>query len=339
MSLCVLALALAAAAPLRADEPGRFQWVTSSLAPKDIGYAIHVREILFQAIVEACEGNMSIKGFWGGILGDDRASLRLIEEGRIQAAGLSGQGAYAACPEAAVFGLPFILESYEETDYLKEKMISVFDGILADRGLKILMWLDQGFDQIYCTSDALRTPADFRGVRFAQWFEPLDAPLFDRLGASHTEMDPVDIPDAIRSKELQAVLAPSIWVVGAQLHTTFTHVNPMKVRYTPSFFVASLEEYNKLPEKWRKNIMDARLDKAFEFNRHARDELSRFYKAIVQYGVVETVPDRAAMERFREITMPIRKELAGDLYPAALLEEMQAHLAEYRKAQSVGDAR
>ncbi len=317
-----------AGAETRSD---RIRWKTTSLAPKDVGYAVYVRQILFPALSQACEGNLVITASWGGVMGDDITALKNLKLGRVQAAGLSGQGTYTACPEVAVLGLPFLLNGYDEVDYLKEKMIGTFDRMLEPRGLKLLDWLDQGFDEIYSTR-RLETLEDFKGVRFASWFGPLETKLFASLDARAVPLDATAIPAALRQGKADAVVAPSIWVVGTQLHSVFKYVNAVKIRYTPAFFVASLDSFRALPERYQRNIEAVRLAKAKEFNVMARKDLDKFLDAIVGYGVKKARPSEDDIVDIRRRTTPLWYDLAGELYPESLLDEVLDHLADYRTA-------
>lgn len=335
--LCLLPLPLPASAMAAETQDGRIRWKTTSLAPKDVGYAIYVRQILFPFLSKACDGNMVISASWGGAMGDDITALKNLKIGRVQASGLSGQGTYTACPEVAVLGLPFLLNGYDEVDYLKERMIWTFDRMLEPRGLKILAWLDQGFDEIY-SMKKLETLDDFRGVRFASWFGPLDTKLCGSLGAQAVVMSAMDIPRALRSGRADAVVAPSIYIVGTQLHGAVKHVFTHKIRYTPAFFVASLDAFRALPPAYQKNIEAMRLSRAKEFNVLARRDLEKFLAAIVGYGVVKAKSGGDDLDDIRRRTTPLWYDFAGELYPESLLDEVLDHLADYRTAHPTAAA-
>ena len=330
--LLCLCLGLLPASTVAAEvQDGRVRWKTTSLAPKDVGYAIYVRQVLFPFLVKACEGNMVVASSWGGAMGDDITALKNLKIGRVQASGLSGQGTYTACPEVAVLGLPFLLNGYDEVDYLKEKMIWTFDRMLEPRGLKILSWLDQGFDEIYSTKK-IETLDDFKGARFASWFGPLDIKLCGSLGAQAVVMSATDIPSALRSGRADAVVAPSIYIVGTQLHSVVKNVFTARIRYTPAFFVASLEAFRALPPAYQKNIESMRLSRAREFNILARKDLEKFLSAIIGYGVTKAKSGGDDLDDIRRRTTPLWYDFAGELYPESLLDEVLDHLADYRTA-------
>jgi TRAP-type C4-dicarboxylate transport system substrate-binding protein len=313
-------------------------WRTASLAPKDMGYAVYVRDILFPALVDACDGNLVWKAYWGGVMGNDTQAIQHIRIGRLHASGLSGEGTFIVAPEATVLGLPFLLNDYDETDYLKAKMIDSFDKVVAPRGFKILAWLDQGFDETYSVHRPLKTLEDFQGVRFATWFGPLEGKLLQKLGASPTPLQAMEIPPSLRSGVVEAVIAPSIWVVGTQLYTRLQYMNNLKMRYSPGFWLLSLDAFKAIPASYQKNIDGVRLNMAQEFNNLVRLDLVTFQEAMFQYGLRRVESSPADIREIRRRATPIWYELSGELFPSALLDEVLGHLADYRSAQMLASA-
>ena len=96
----VLFLALPLSTAARAGEPIR--WKFATLAPEGIGWSQHIKEFVFPFINEATEGNLSVKVFWGGVIGDDETAIEKMKAGVMEGAGLAGHGATMLCPEFAV---------------------------------------------------------------------------------------------------------------------------------------------------------------------------------------------------------------------------------------------
>jgi TRAP-type C4-dicarboxylate transport system substrate-binding protein len=329
-----LALFFAAAATFlphaaHAKKP-KWEWKTGTLAPKGVGYANQVRDILLPAIEGATDGDVVLKVYWGGVMGDDEQHIQKMRMGQLHAAGLSGQGTFLMAGDMAVLGLPFLFESWEEVDYLKERMMDRFDAIVAKHGFKLLLWLDQDFDQIYSTREPIAGPDDFARARFVTWFGPLEGRLLQRFGTNPVPMGVAEIPSGLRSGVSDSMIAPSIWIVGTQLYSTFRFVNPMKIRYVPAFCVSTVAAWDALPEAYQNNIRRDRLEWSNRFTKDSRVEGDKCLAAMIRYGVKEISSTPEQMEQVKAQALPIWGELAGKLYPAELLEEIKAHLADYR---------
>lgn len=112
----------------------QYRWKFGTLAPKGVGWARHINETVLPAVREATDGNLAIKNYWGGVMGDEEDYIRKMHIGQLQGAGMSGQGAVLVCPEMAVVELPFMFQNYDEVDYIKSKMKQTFDGIMRENG-------------------------------------------------------------------------------------------------------------------------------------------------------------------------------------------------------------
>ena len=134
-----------------------------TLAPKNVGWAIYVDQILVPEIKKASEGEVILKTYWGGIMGDDIHVLEKVEQGVLQGAGLSGGGTFLACEELSVLSLPFLFQSYEEVDYIRDKMIDTFDVYMGKNNFALIAWIDQDFDQVYSITQAFGQGGGFSG--------------------------------------------------------------------------------------------------------------------------------------------------------------------------------
>ncbi|MEW5735006.1 MAG: TRAP transporter substrate-binding protein DctP [Thermodesulfobacteriota bacterium] len=332
--LCLILLASAAGADdtqmIGDKDTAKQYWKTATLAPKGIGYSRLFEEILLPVIQEETKGDLALKVYWGGVMGDDEQVIKKMRVGQLQGAGLSGQGTFLLSPEIPVLGLPFLFNSYEEVDFIKEKMIDTFDGIVAKEGFKVLLWLDQDFDQIYSAKVPVQSAADFPKARFITWFGPLEGRILELLGANPVPMGVTEIPSSMRAGVADAMMAPAIWVAGTQLYSVFRYVNPIRIRYVPGFVVVTTEAWNGAPEKHRKRLYELRLPLAKKFCTRSRQESDRFLAAIISYGLkeVKSTPEQTA--KIKELTTPVWNELAGKLYSKALLDEILGYLKEYR---------
>jgi TRAP-type C4-dicarboxylate transport system substrate-binding protein len=317
----------------------KYKWRIGTLAPQGVGYAIAVQEILLPELYEATRQELGIKIYWGGILGDDRNHIKQMEIGKLHGAGLSGQGSFLACPEVGVIALPFLFTGFEEVDYLKTKMITSFDAQFEKRGMKILFWVDQDFDQTYSTGKMIQKAEDFKGLRFVNWCGDLEKNVLERLGCEIVPEENVgNIPGMFKSGAIDAGVAPAIWMVGAQLYTVVRHVNPLRFRYTPAFIVARKSAFEKLPEEYRKNIENTRLKTAQRFCDRTRSETGRCLKAMFDYGVTEAKSSDEAVAEIRRVITPVWYEMAGKLYPPELLDEVLDYMAAYRSEKGVAEA-
>jgi len=322
---------LAVAGPSAAGD--KVIWRAGTLAPRGIGYARQISEILIPGVDEATEGTLSLKVYYGGILGDDEDYLRKIREGDLEATGTSAQGALMACPQMGVVALPFLFSGYDELDYVKPRMYPVFDRFINERGLKLLLWLDQGFDQFYSVKYPFTQPGDFARARFLTWMGPLEEALLAKLGAQAVPVDVPEFNDALRRDRADSYIGPPIWAVATQLYSLVKHVNATDVRYSPSVCAVSSRAWEALPDRYKANILAGRESWQDAFCKASRIENAQCLTAMRQYGLTVVTMNEEEKAGIMRRTRPLWDEMAGVLYPREVLDELLALLEEYRKSR------
>ncbi|ACL06389.1 Putative TRAP-type C4-dicarboxylate transport system, DctP subunit [Desulfatibacillum aliphaticivorans] len=318
----------AASMPNGAD--ASYKWKFATLAPRGVGWARQVEEVLFPVILEECEGDLFVKVYWGGVLGEDADVVAMIKNGRLSGGGFAGQGATLLCKEFGLFELPFLFNDYGEVDFIKEKMQPVLDEAAARNGLKLFLWNDQDFDQIYSTRHPIASLEDTKKASFIAWYGPMEETLLHRLGAKTVKVEVSRAASVLRQGEADAGIAPAIWVAGTQLYSILRYVNPIKIRYSPAPIAASLEAWNTLPEEYQTALLSRQMELQDKFCQGVREDNEKSIKAMLQYGLKEVRVNPRNLESMRRQALPVWKEMTGVMYSQELLDEVQAHLEAYR---------
>ncbi|MFH1887088.1 MAG: TRAP transporter substrate-binding protein DctP [Pseudomonadota bacterium] len=327
LALAFLLGSLAGPGGARAAE---YKWKMATLAPDSVGYARQMKKIVFPVIEQETNGELQIKVYWGGIMGDDEDYIKKMRIGQLHGAGFSGQGATLACPDMTVVELPFLFENWEEVDFIKNKMRPQFDKLLAESGYFALAWTDQDFDQLYSTRHDLNSLEAFKKARFMTWYGPLEEALFTALGASAV---PVNVPEAsasLRQGVVDAAIGPAIWVVGAQMYTVVKYVYPMKIRYSPGLILVTLEAWDMLPENYQKRFQAIRFDLEAEYVKEIRKDNEKCLAAVLKYGIREGRIAPKDLEAIKERAKSTWYELADKVYPKATLDELLVMLEDFR---------
>ncbi|MBU0995007.1 MAG: TRAP transporter substrate-binding protein DctP [Proteobacteria bacterium] len=315
----------------------KYEWKIATLAPDGVGWAVYVKKVLLKLLSEKSDDELHIDVYWGGTMGDDEDYISKMRIGQLDGGGLSGAGVLMACPEMSVLTLPFLFNDYGEVDYIRSKMRGKFSQLCEKNGYKMLVWGDQDFDQIVSTKIEPRTPDDFKKIKAVNWIGPIEAAVYQKLGASPIPSNVPDVITNMRSGVCDMDIAPSIWWVGAQLYTITKYINPVNIRYMPIMIVIKMETWNSLPDKHKKaidfEIVDNKREE--EFNAFVRKTNKQCYDAMVKYGVKETILTDAEKEKLKELTRPVWDEFVGKEYPKEAYDEILSLLAEYRAEKGV----
>ncbi|MDY6832123.1 MAG: TRAP transporter substrate-binding protein DctP [Thermodesulfobacteriota bacterium] len=331
--LAAVVTAVWAAGPVtiaRADTAPKVVWKVGTLTPKGVGWAHQFETIMMPVIQFGTSGELKVKVYWGGLMGDDEDIVAKMRVGQLQAAGLTGQGATIACPEFAVVELPFLFKSYAEVDHIREKMWPEFDRLMQARGFKLLAWLDQDFDQIYSVKWSFTDLADFQKARFMTWYGTLEEHLLKSLNASPIPVNIPELAPSLRQGVADSLIAPALWMIATQLYPVVNYMVPLNIRYSPAVVVCTLDAWNGLSASSRAGLGAARPEMEKEFVAATRRDNAKAMDAMVKYGIVRVDMTDAQVETIRKGAVTVWDDQAGKLYSRELLDRILAHLDQYR---------
>ena len=328
-TICMFVLLMPPASAESTKE--KFIMKIATMAPKSVGWAKHIRNIIHPAIKKYSDDQVGFQYYWGGSLGNDADYIKLMQSGQLDGAALSGQGVVLAIPEMAVMELPFIFKNFEEIDYIRPKMTPTFDRIAASHGYKIIAWADQDFDQIYSSGYKMVSLEDFKKAKMLSWYGVLEEKLFDKLGADYKRSDVGQVSGLIRKGVCDTAIMPALWIVGSQLYTILKYVNPMPIRYSPAMTLCTTKRWHAIPKHLRVSLKKNKQEPMRQFRLKVREDTEKALQAMSNYGIELTFMPEDEHAKIKAKSREFWYEMAGQQYSRELLEELLAHLSQFRK--------
>jgi TRAP-type C4-dicarboxylate transport system substrate-binding protein len=127
----------------------------------------------------ATGGRVTVTVFAGGSQGDEPMVLRKMRLDALQAASLSAVGLGTIDAAFNVFDIPFFFDSYDELNYVTEKLTPTIRKRSESKGFILLNWGQLGWAQVF-TKKPVQTVDDLKTIklwtssgndRMVQWFK------------------------------------------------------------------------------------------------------------------------------------------------------------------------
>jgi TRAP-type C4-dicarboxylate transport system substrate-binding protein len=127
----------------------------------------------------ATDGRIAVTVFAGGSQGDESTVLRKMRLDALQAAAFTAVGLGSIDSAFNVFDIPFFFDSYDELNYVIEKLTPVLRKRIEPKGFILLNWGHGGWIQVF-TKKPVQTVDDLKKVklwtsagndRMVQWFK------------------------------------------------------------------------------------------------------------------------------------------------------------------------
>jgi TRAP-type C4-dicarboxylate transport system substrate-binding protein len=192
-----------------------------------------------------------------GQLGDEPEMVRQARQGRIQAVGLSSVGLSRIDGGVSCLQIPMLLESYDELDYVRDRMAPELERRIEAQNFKVLHWADGGWVYAFTKTPA-RTPNDLRKMKlFTSAGDPETESLYKDFGFN---VVPLAMSDLVPFLQNGTVDAFAIVPLFAQLQELYKLApNMINVKWTPLVggTVISKAAWDSLPNEHKPALLEA----------------------------------------------------------------------------------
>jgi TRAP-type C4-dicarboxylate transport system substrate-binding protein len=263
-------------------------------------------------------------------LGDESDMVRKARGGIIDAVGLSSVGLSRIDDGVSCLQIPMMLESYDELDFVRERIAPNLERRIESRGFKVLHWADGGWVYVF-TKKGARTPDDLRRLRlFTSAGDPETERLYRDVGFNVVPLSATDLVPMLQAGKVDAFAMPPLF---AQMQELFKLApNMTDVRWVPLVggTVITLKAWERLPESKRGALLEA-----------ARKPGDRLRAEIRRMGDVAVVEMQKRGLKIVEVDDTTRQEwqaeaekaypkLRGNYCPSDVFDEVKTLRDAYR---------
>lgn len=280
---------------------------------------------------------IDVRIYAGGTQGDEAVMLdkaRLGPGSNLQAVGLSGAGLTRADSGIAALQIPLLYASWEEFDYVFERLQPTLEDRLEAAGFVVLNWAPVGWVQFF-TKEPARTPEDIRGMRL---FTTAGDPEAEALWrAAHFQPVPLAVTDMItnlNSGVIDAFDVPPLFALADQSVGLVHYMLDLKWAPLVGATLVSRETWEQVPAEYRHDMLEA-ARQAADFRRadvlkSAEDSVEVLRQ---QDGFTVTPVDAALLAMWHEEVEPVWPILRGGMVPADLFDRAFELRDEFRARQ------
>lgn len=283
---------------------------------------------------KASAGRVAVRIYPGGVAGDDGTVVRKMRLGTLDASLLSAAGVADIDRSIFALELPMAYASYEELDFVLERMEPTIEKLCADKGFIVLGWADAGWVRFFSKSP-VRTPDDLKGLKLLTWTG--DDPAVELWKAAG--FNPVPLPSTETSTAIQTGLVTAIPTTpqAALLLQWYTHARYMcDVRWAVLLggIVITKATWERVPAAARPAMLKSAHEAARTLGALTRAAEAANIDAMVQHGLTVVPVDGAALEAWHRVGEAVYPKARGGAVPAAAFDEALKIRDEYRASRA-----
>jgi TRAP-type C4-dicarboxylate transport system substrate-binding protein len=251
--------------------------------------------------------------------------------GQVHAAAFTGVGLGQIVPEVRILELPMLFRSYQEADFVKEKLKPEFQKQFAAKGFQLLGWAEAGFVNIY-SNKPIRTKEDMAGVKMWAWEgDPLVQAMYDTLGIVPIPLALPDVLTSLQTGLIEGVYGPPLGVIALQWFTKVKYMTEANLANSTGGLLITQAAFNKLPPDLQALLKETSAKYGDILVQKIRVENAQAVTALKKNGIEVVTVDPKAQAELISLSEAVYPKLVGSLYPQPLLDRVKGLIAEARK--------
>jgi TRAP-type transport system periplasmic protein len=271
---------------------------------------------------------------YAGTLGDEPSLVEKLRIGQIQAAALSG-ALNDIEPAVGCFQIPMMFDSYDELDYVRDRITPRLERMIEQKGYLVLHWGDIGWTEFFSTTPVVRLD-DMRKLKLFTWAGDAEVlQLWKTNGFRAVPLAATDILPSLQTGLIEAVPSAPLF---ALLNQSFGFAKNMTdIHWVPLIgaSVVSKASWNQIPEAQREPMRQAARECGAALRGGIRKMNDEALAVMQKRGLRVVRVDDAAQADWRRQVEGAYPKIRGALAPAELFDEVRRLRDEFRAGSRV----
>ncbi len=283
---------------------------------------------------ESSGGAVTLRIYPGGVLGDEPDLVRKMRVGQIQAAAVTAVGLSDIDDAVAALQIPMMFSSYEELDYVREKIRPTLEKRLESRGFIVLNWGDAGWVMFFATEPVGR-PEDLKKMKLFTWAGDANAVDLWKAGGFHPiPLAATDILPGLQTGLINAFDTTPLAALANQWFGLAPHMLDLKWAPLVGATVMTKKAWKSIPGASREGVRAAAAEAGERLKGEIRATNDKAIEAMAKRGLtVHPAPPEIVAE-WQKAAEEVYPKIRGSIVPADMFDQVRRLRDEYRSAGS-----
>jgi len=302
----------------------------ATLAPEGSAW-IEIFNDLNAELKKKTNNGVRLKIYPGGVLGDEKDMIRKMYVGQIHGAVLTSAGLSTIFSEMDVFQIPFLFKTYDEVDYVLDKIDSFFKIGFEDKGYILPAWTEGGFIRLMSTIP-IASLDDLSKAKVWTWADaPMAKAIFDEAGVSAIPLSLPDVLVGLQTGLVEVVYAPPSGAISLQWFTKTKYMTDVPLMYLIGGIVIKKNIINKLSPAHQQVLLELCSKYMDQLKLVVRKENQEAIKVMSKHGVKLIRPSKEQIKEFKEVSARAMNRQIGKSFSKKIKDEVIGYVEEYRK--------
>ncbi len=216
-------------------------------------------------------GNVKLTLYAGGVMGDEPDTVNKLRVKQIQAVALTGAGMGAIEKGVAALQIPMMFSSYDELDYVRDRLAPTLEKRIEANGFVVLNWGDAGWVYFFADKPMPRLD-DMRKLKMFSWAGSNDEQeLWNANGFHPVSLAATDIQMGLKTGLIDVIPTTPLYALWNQCFTLAKYMTDIKWAPLVGATLVSKATWEKIPEAQRVQMLQAARESGQQMRCDIRD--------------------------------------------------------------------
>jgi len=223
-----------------------------------------------------------------------------------------------------------MFKSYDEIDFVRGKLDSLFTSTFAEKDMVLLGWADVGFIYLF-SNGPIRSPADLQKFKMWIWSGDRLAELFFKAFA--ISPIPLAVPDVLTSLQMgviDAVYSSPLACVAVQWFTRVKYMTDVPVTHGLGAVLVSKRSLKSVSREDIDTLLSLSRKHLTALNEKTRIQNREAVDVLKKEGIEVIEVDATAREQFFQTGRQAWADGIGTIYSRELLDRVTGLMRDYR---------
>lgn len=268
---------------------------------------------LGQQWIEATDGEVRLRIYPGGVVGDERDMIRKMRIGQIHGAAITNEGMTEINPYFTAFYMPMMYQSYEEVDFVRKRLNDELYDETEKNGFKILTMVDVGW-VYWFSSKPVYTPEDLKKLKIFTWAgDYKSGQLYEKHGYQPVPLAITDVLSGLQTGLINTLAFNPMYALSQQLFGIADNMLDMKWGNMTAAIVIDNRTWNRIKPEHQSVMLDITQNIGNGFQKKNRHETNKAIDVMKEYGLTVNTPTPDQVKKWEDLIERMYPDLRGSL--------------------------
>ncbi len=273
---------------------------------------------------EATNGEIVLRIYPSGVVGDERDMIRKIRIGQIHAAAVTTEGLSELNQDIYSLIIPLLFDDWDDVDWIRERLENDLIQGIEESGFKLLSWTDVGWVKWF-TKDPLKYPEDLKGMKIFNWAgEYRTLQLWKKGGFNAVQLASIDILSGLQTGLINAIGTNPMVALASQWFGLANHMLDMRWGLLTGGIVIDKKIWDRIDPEYQDKMMAAIAEIDQVQREKGRYLDSESIEVMQEYGLKVQELNDEELQYWKDYVEEWYPDIRGSYVPAEIFDKIVA---------------